>query len=154
MTPRAAGWLAVGGSGVLAVLGGLVIATPPWSILGALVLVAATIVLSLGTVWLHRRSWSDPWPPDVAPSLQTQLKLARVREVVNCVLLVAMVALAVYAAVTQNWWQLLFVGFFALLGLSNLSLNRRTQHLLRDTASGAGPGGSGGVPSGHDGSRR
>lgn len=135
MSPRIAGWLAVVGALLLAVLGGLLLATPPWSILGAIILVGATILLSVGVVWLLRRSWSEPWPPYVTPSLQKRRRRARVMLIGNSILFVAVIGGSVYAIVGQNWWQLLYAGFILLVVLGNLSLNRRTLHYLRDMQS-------------------
>jgi uncharacterized membrane protein YbhN (UPF0104 family) len=133
VSPRAAGWLAIAGSLLLAVLGGFLLATPPWSIPGAIVLVVATILFSVGTISLYRRSWSDPWPPDTTPSLQKQLRITRVMQIVFSVLFVAMIASAIYAIVTQNWGQLLIATIFLLTGLSNLRIIRRNLRQLRDT---------------------
>ncbi|MCS5724093.1 hypothetical protein N1028_13820 [Herbiconiux sp. CPCC 203407] len=135
LSPRVAGWLAIAGSLVVAVVGGFLLANPPWSILGAFVLVAATIVLSVGTVWLHRRSWHEPWPPDATPSLQQQIRRLRVLSIVGSILWVGMIAAGVVAIVSQNGWRLLFVAFFLVTGLSNLSLNRRTLRLLQESRS-------------------
>lgn len=132
MSPRAAGWCAIGGAAVLAVAGGYLLATPPWSIPGALVLVAATILLSVGTVWVNRRSWSEPWPPDVTPSLQKQLRRLRVLQIVNSVLFVGMIAAAVYAIVNADWWKLLWVATLLLLGMSSLTINRSVIRRLRE----------------------
>jgi hypothetical protein len=133
MSPRAAGLTAIPGALLLAILGGFLLASPPWSIPGALILVAATILLSVGTVWLYRRSWSDPWPPDVTPTLQKRVRRARVLQVVNSILLVAMVAAAVYAIAAQDWWRLCYAAFLLLLCLGNLTVNRRTLRYLRET---------------------
>ncbi|WP_440708211.1 hypothetical protein [Herbiconiux sp. YIM B11900] len=132
MSPRAAGVLAIAGSLGLAVLGGWLLAGPPWSIPGAVVLVAATILLSVGTVWLYRRSWSEPWPPDVTPSMQKRMRRIRVLQVVNSVLFVGMVAAAISAIVCQDWTQLAYAGIFLVVGLGNLSMNRRTMRYLRE----------------------
>lgn len=52
--------------------------------------------------------------------------------IVNSVLFVAAIAAAIYAIIDQNWWQLAYTAFPVLVGLSNLSLNRRTLRYLRD----------------------
>jgi hypothetical protein len=132
MSPRAAGWCAIVGAAVLAVAGGYLLATPPWSIPGALVLVAATILLSVGTVWVHRRSWSEPWPPDVTPSLQKQLRRLRVLQIGNSVVFVLMIAVAVYAIVDADWWKLLWAALLLLLRMSNFTTNRSVIRRLRE----------------------
>jgi hypothetical protein len=132
MSPRAAGWCAIVGAAVLAVAGGYLLATPPWSIPGALVLVAATILLSVGTVWVNRRSWSEPWPPDATPSLQKQLRRLRVLQIGNSVVFVLMIAVAVYAIVDSDWWKLLWAALLLLLRMSNFTTNRSVIRRLRE----------------------
>ncbi|MBF4572909.1 hypothetical protein ITJ64_10310 [Herbiconiux sp. VKM Ac-1786] len=132
MSPRAAGWDAVGGAGVVAVVGGLLLAVPPWSIVGAVVLVGASILLSVGWVWLVRRSWDEPWPPDVTPSLRQRLRRARVMQVVGSVLTVGMVGIAIFALVRQDWGQLAYAVALLVLGAGNLELHQRALRRLRD----------------------
>jgi hypothetical protein len=120
------------GAAVLAAAGGYLLATPPWSIPGALVLVAATILLSVGTVWINRRSWSEPWPPDVTPSLQKQLRRFRVLQIGNSVVFVLMIAVAVYAIVDADWWKLLWAALLLLLRMSNFTTNRSVIRRLRE----------------------
>jgi hypothetical protein len=120
------------GAAALAVAGGYLLATPPWSIPGALVLVAATILLSVGTVWVNRRSWSEPWPPDVTPSLKKQLRRLRVLQIVNSVLFMGMIAVAVYAIVDSDWWKLLWAALLLLLRMSNFTTNRSVIRRLRE----------------------
>ncbi|MFP3464588.1 hypothetical protein [Leifsonia sp. SIMBA_070] len=131
MKPRAAGVLAVICALLLAVLGGFLIARPPWSILGAIVLVGASILLSVGAVWLLRRSWSDPWPPYVTPTLEKRLRRFRILLILNSVLLVAVVTLTVYVVVSHDWGRLLFSALLFIVVLSNLSMNQRTLRYLR-----------------------
>lgn len=137
MSPRAAGLLAIAVSVVVAVLGALLLASPPWSIPGALVLVGATILLSVGTVWLYRRSWSEPWPPDVTPSIRQRLRRLRILQTLNSVLFVATIAMAVYAIVNQHWGQLIYAAALALMALSSLSVNRVALRHLREIDAGS-----------------
>ncbi|WP_368498755.1 hypothetical protein [Herbiconiux sp. A18JL235] len=132
ISPRAAGWAAVGGAAVLAVGGGMLLVYPPWSILGAVVLVGASILAAVGVVWMLRQTWSEPWPPDVTPSLQKQLRRVRVSQIVTSVLFVAVIALAFYAVSQQKWWQLAWAGVMTVTGLTNLSVNRATLRRLRE----------------------
>ncbi|GLK15684.1 hypothetical protein [Herbiconiux flava] len=133
MSPRAAGWVAVGAAVGGAVLGGWLLAMPPWSIPGALVLVGASILLSVGTVWLHRRSWDEPWPPDVTPSVQKRLRRARVMQVVGSALIAGMVGIAVFALVREDWGQLVYAVVLLVMGAGNVELNRRVMRQLRDS---------------------
>ncbi len=131
VSPRVAGTLAIIGALVLAVLGGFLIARPPWSIPGAIILVGGSILLSVGAVWLLRRSWSDPWPPYVTPSLQKRLRRFRVLVALNSVLLVAWIALAVYTVMSQDWARLFYSAFVLILLMSNFRINLRTLRYLR-----------------------
>lgn len=133
VSPRAAGWLAILGGILLAVLGGFLIATPPWSIPGAVVLVGSTILLSVGVVWLQRRSWTEPWPPYTAPSLRKRVRRFRALLILNSVLVVAVIADAVYAVASQDWWKLVPAGFFLILAAGNLTLSWFTWRFLRET---------------------
>jgi hypothetical protein len=120
----------------VAVVGGLLVAMPPWSIVGAVVLVGASILLSVGSVWLVRRSWDEPWPPDVTPSLRQRLRRARVMQVVGSVLTVGMVGIAASALVRHEWAQLAYAIAFVVLGASNFELHRRVLRRLRDADAG------------------
>lgn len=120
----------------LGVLGGFLLPYPPWSIPGALVLVLASLGLSVSLVWTRRKSWADPWPPDVTPSLKKQLRNARVRLSVNAVVLMAGVALMVLAIVEQYWKQVLVPVFAIVSGVLNLVVNRRTLRALERQAEG------------------
>jgi TRAP-type C4-dicarboxylate transport system permease small subunit len=116
----------------MAVVGGLLLAVPPWSIVGAVVLVGASILLSVGSVWLARRSWDEAWPPDVTPSLRQRLRRARVMQVVGSALTVGMVGIAIFALVRQDWGQLAYAVALLVLGAGNLELHQRALRRLRD----------------------
>ncbi len=130
MKPRAAGTIGIVVALALAVLGGYLLARPPWSIPGALVLVLASIALSVGIVWTRRKSWAEPWPPDMTPSLQKVLRAAKVFLVMNCGLVVAAIGLAVVSIGTEQWDQLFLAGFWALVSTYNLTLGRKRLRVL------------------------
>lgn len=56
--------------------------------------------------------------------------------VLNCVLLVAVIALTVYVVASQDWPRLIFSAFLFVMVLSNLSVNQRTLRFLRRAQSG------------------
>ena len=89
--------------GVLVAIGaGVIIAYPPLSILGAIVLVSATILMSIGCVWLVRRSWDEPWPEiqlDEAKVVRRRRRLL----IVNCVQLAVALAYGTYSAANGSW---------------------------------------------------
>ncbi len=124
MKPRAAGITGIVVALALAVLGGYLLARPPWSIPGALVLVAASVALSVSIVWTRRRSWAEFWPPDVTPSLRKQVRLAKVSLVVSCVLLVACVGLMVVSITSEAWNQVVAAVLVMLSSASNLVVLR------------------------------
>jgi Kef-type K+ transport system membrane component KefB len=124
MKPRAAGITGIVVALALAVLGGYLLARPPWSIPGALVLVAASVTLSISIVWTRRRSWAELWPPDVTPSLRKQVRLAKVSLVVSCVLLVACVGLMVVSITSEAWNQVVAAVLVMLSSASNLVVLR------------------------------
>ena len=57
-------------------------------------------------------------------------------QIINSALFVAAIAFAVYSAVSQSWWQLVYAVFLALGALSNRSLNKRALRHLRDAQAG------------------
>lgn len=136
MSPRTAGWCAIVGALAIATIGGILLASPPWSIPGALVLVAASILLAVGVIWTYRRSWSEPWPPDVTPSRRQQLRRLQVSQVIGSVLIVSTIALAIYAIADQDWSRIIYAGLLFALGCSNFVVNRRVLRQLRSTTSG------------------
>jgi hypothetical protein len=146
IAPRRAGAIAIAAGVVVAVAGGALIATPPWSILGALVLVAATILLSVGAGWTLRRSWREFWPPDRTPSRRKLIRRLQVMNVVGSILLVVVIALAVVSIATQAWMQLAVAGLLCVTNLSSIALRRRlvTALLRPEAADIAAPGADGG----------
>ncbi len=130
MKPRAAGTIGIVVALALAVLGGYLLARPPWSIPGALVLVLASIALCVSVVWTGRKSWSEPWPPHTAPSLEKQVRRTRARLFASVVLLTASVALTVVAVMEQYTEQLFVAGLLILSSVSNVFASRATLRAL------------------------
>ncbi|ROR83433.1 hypothetical protein SAMN06295974_1501 [Plantibacter flavus] len=116
----------------VAVFGGVLIASPPWSILGALVLVAASIVFATGVVATYRRSWAETWPPDATPTRRQQLRRLAVGRVLGSVLVVGTIGLAAFAILRQDWTGLVFAVILCASGVGNLVLNRRVLQQLRE----------------------
>jgi hypothetical protein len=130
MKPRAAGLIGIVVALALAVLGGYLLAHPPWSIPGAIVLVLASVALSLSVVWTRMTSWAEPWPPHVVPSLRKQLRTAKVLLMLNCVALVAMIALTVVAISIEFWNQVYLGIFWIFLSATNVVTSRRRLRAL------------------------
>ena len=65
MMPRTAGILGMLGAAALVVLFAFLIADPPFSILGALGLVASAIFFAIAASWTTRKSWSPSSQPEV-----------------------------------------------------------------------------------------
>lgn len=133
VTPRTAGVIAILLGVLLAVVGGVLITRPPLSIPGALLLVPATVLVSVGCVWLIRHAWSEPWPPDVRPDLARSLRIRRVLLIVSGVLLPVAIAYGVYSALRGEWWWLAYSVFLTLNATSNLTAYRT----VRNKSSGA-----------------
>ncbi|WP_346234255.1 hypothetical protein [Parafrigoribacterium mesophilum] len=87
---------------LVAIVAGGMIAHPPLSIFGAILLVVATILMSIGCVWLVRRSWDEPWPeePDEAKLMRRRRRLL----IVNVVRLSVALAFGAFFAVNGDWW--------------------------------------------------
>ncbi|RFA12849.1 hypothetical protein B7R22_14455 [Subtercola boreus] len=125
VTPRTAGVVAVVIGMVLAVCGGGMIATPPVSILGAIVLVPATLLVAIGCVWLVRRDWDEPWPPNVRPDLAKRLRIRRVLLVASGVLLPVALAYGIFSATRGEWGSLVISLILTLNAATNLAVYRR-----------------------------
>ena len=65
MKPRTAGILGMVGAAAVIVLCGFLIANPPFSILGALGLVAGAIAFAIAASWTVRKSWATSSLPEV-----------------------------------------------------------------------------------------
>lgn len=124
VTPRTAGIVAIVGV-ILAVCGGWMIAWPPVSIVGALLLVPATILVAIGCVWLVRRDWDEPWPPDVQPDLAKRLRIRRVLLITSGILLPVALAYGIFSAIRGEWWSLVLALVLAMNAATNLAVYRR-----------------------------
>jgi ABC-type antimicrobial peptide transport system permease subunit len=131
MKPRAAGMIGSVVALAVAVLGGYLLASPPWSIPGALVLVLASLALSISIIWTRRTSWAEPWPPDVTPSLRKQVRTAKVLLVMNCVVLAASIGLAVVVSSSETWDQLVVPVIVILTSAGHLLVSRRRLRVLQ-----------------------
>ncbi|RFA07550.1 hypothetical protein B7R21_15275 [Subtercola boreus] len=125
VTPRTAGIVAIAIGVALAVCGGWMIAWPPVSILGAIVLAPATLLVAIGCVWLVRRVWDESWPPDVRPDLAKRLRIRRVLLVASGVLLPVALAYGIFSATRGEWGSLVIALILALNAATNLSVYRR-----------------------------
>lgn len=84
MSPRTVGILAMITAFGLAVFGGTLFANSWTAILGALVIVAASILFAVGAVWTLRKSWADKsWPPNVSIDVAKALRRQR-RDAIKC----------------------------------------------------------------------
>jgi amino acid transporter len=106
VSPKVAGACTIVLGVLVAIVAGAMIAYPPLSILGAIMLVSATILMSIGCVWLVRRSWDEPWPeqPDQAKLVRRRRRLL----ITNCVQLAGALAYGIFSAVNGSWWAMVF----------------------------------------------
>ena len=106
VSPRVAGACTIVLGVLVAIVAGEMIAYPPLSILGAILLVVATILMSIGCVWLVRRSWDEPWPEQ--PDQAKLMRRRRRRLIVNFVRLSIGLAYGIFFAVNGDWWAVAF----------------------------------------------
>jgi hypothetical protein len=127
MTPRIAGIVGMAASLAVAIGAGILISHSPTAILGALVLVVATVAFSVSTTWLYRKSWAkDSWP---AADLSVERARRRFHRlvVVQSALTPILVGFAVWMAFQGEFFPLVL----AVLGILNLSSVLRTHRLSR-----------------------
>ncbi|RNE67228.1 hypothetical protein [Cryobacterium tepidiphilum] len=136
VSPRTAGSVTVLTGIILAVVAGFLIAHPPLSIPGAVLLVVGTILLCVGAIWRLKRTWSDPWPPYTAPDRRKQLRRLRILFVFNCVFLPVLLAGAIYSAINGQWWEVAFGLFIGISPALNIWLFPR---LIRSIQKGPDP---------------
>jgi drug/metabolite transporter (DMT)-like permease len=119
VSPKFAGVCAVAVGLALAIASGFMIVDPPLSIPGAFILVAATLLISIGSVWLVRSSWEEPWPPDVRASEAKLLRRRRMLLIFSCALLPVALAYGIVSVINGRWWALILVLIF----VANTSMN-------------------------------
>ena len=123
MTPKTAGMLGMLAGLAIAVVAGFMIASPPYSIVGAVVLVAATILFAVASTWSRRESWDAGTYAAVDASDERLQRNARRWSVVLGVILVPLLGVWVWLFIAGEieWWSLANV----LAPVSFFLLNRR-----------------------------
>ena len=113
MTPRTAGIFGMLAGLAIAVVAGFMIASPPYSIVGAVVLVAATILFAVASTWSRRESWDAETYAAVDASDERLERNARRWSVVLGVILVPFLGVWVWLFVAGKieWWNLANVIF-------------------------------------------
>jgi hypothetical protein len=103
MKPRVAGVLGIIAALIVSVLSGALLATPPFSILGAVGLVGGTVLLGIAATWMVRTSWGPSgWPvyAERAPmSTKTSRRLLWIVALLACVVVVFFVGLGAWRTV-------------------------------------------------------
>jgi hypothetical protein len=108
--PRVAGVLGIIAALIVSVLSGALLATPPFSILGAVGLVGGTILLGIAATWMVRTSWGPSgWPVYVerAPmSTKKSRRLLWITAFLNCAIIVFFFGLGTWRLVKgdEDWW--------------------------------------------------
>lgn len=117
MTPRIAGILGMVVGLVIAVLAGIMIAHPPTSIVGALVLVAGTILFAIAATWTVRPSWEPSSWPDASVSDEKARKRFRRIALAQCVIAPLMIGVGVWQTTAGGFgWHNVFLGAVFLVG--------------------------------------
>ena len=102
LKPRLAGVVGMVAGLAMAGTGGWLIAHPPLSLLGVVVLVAASILCAVAATWTVRRSWSATDWPDLTVSEEKALRRARRVLVMQCVLAPLMIGGSVWIISTRS----------------------------------------------------
>jgi len=98
------------------VISGGLIAHPPFSIPGALLLVAATIAFAVGASWTMRKSWdAASWPDAGMPTVASRKRLRRIL-ILQCILAPLLIGGGVWQAFTGGiGWVNIIWGTFLLV---------------------------------------
>ena len=130
MSPRVAGTAAMVAALALAVVAGFLIGHPPWSIPGAVLLVAASILFCVGALWSLRRTWEDQtWPPNVAMDRAKALRTMYRFSLMMCFFGPLMIAGGVVAIILGD--NLVSGIFIVVLGVFNLATSLWRLRLYR-----------------------
>ena len=123
MKPRVAGVLGIIAALIVSVLSGALLATPPFSILGAVGLVGGTILLGIAATWMVRTSWGPSgWPVYVERAPMSTKRVRRglwVIVILNCVAIVFFLGVGAWrvARGEDEWWLAAMRTFPFTLGL-------------------------------------
>lgn len=129
ISPKLAGAGAITCGVVVAIIAGVMIAYPPLSIAGAVVLVLATILMSVGCVWLVRRSWDEPWP-EVRLNHAKLLRRRRFLLIVSGALVPIALAWGISSALLGTWGMLALALVFVFNAAINLWIYLRVRAIL------------------------
>ena len=118
----------------IAVVAGFMIASPPYSIVGAVVLVAATILFAVASTWSRRESWDAGTYAAVDASDERLERNARRWSVVLGVILVPFLGVWVWLFVAGKieWWNLANVIFPVGFFLHNRRQNKKREEQERE----------------------
>lgn len=132
MSPKVVGWLGLLVALVITVAAGFLIASPPTSILGALVLVGATILCAVSALWTRRTSWNDnTWPPPGKVLSASKLRRKQYRiAMTSSILSPLMLAVIVVAVALGSYSSLILLPTVVI----NFWLGMRILKFLRSTA--------------------
>lgn len=119
----------------LAIFGGTLFQFGWAGIVGAFVIVGASILFAIGSVWTLRKTWADrTWPPDMSVDAAKAMRRLRVFSVVSCCSGVIIIGGAIALMVLDgSFWRYALTLFIGVLTLSNgILLLRGLTHPPKD----------------------
>jgi len=123
MKPRVAGVVGMSVALIIAVLSGALIALPPFSILGALGVVAGMILFAVSGTWVVRNSWDPADWPTLSISAQEAMRRNRRFAMIELAFGPLSLGLGVWLVVAgqlQGWSHILMGIVFSGIGITTL----------------------------------
>lgn len=130
MKPRTAGILGMSAALIITVVSGALIALPPFSILGALGVVAGLILFAVSGTWVVRNSWDPADWPSLSISAQEAMRKSRRAAIAQLAFGPLSLGLGVWMAIRghlQGWSQILMGIVFLGIGITSLRTLKKVE---------------------------
>jgi hypothetical protein len=120
---------------VMSVVAGALIARPPFSMLGAILLVLATITFAVGASWTVRKTWDAKSWPELGVPARANGKLIRKHLIVQCISAPGLIGIGVWQALTggMGWVSIVFGTLFLIQAVNGLQQYGKGAHLRSPT---------------------